>query len=212
MGDMDDLRQGELFHRPIVAFDFDGTLTVKDSYTAFLAWRAGPLAYAAGLVRLIPAVLSYLARPDRGRLKAAATRMFLAGASRNEIEADAQRFAEGHARTLFRPDAIRAWKHWQADNARMVIVTASPDLIVAPFARGLGADLLIGTRLEFDTAGGVTGEFVGPNCRGLEKVLRLRETFGVDVELEAAYGDTDGDLDMLALAKERGFKVFQGAP
>jgi phosphatidylglycerophosphatase C len=28
--------------RPIVAFDFDGTLTVRDSYTAFLKWRAGP--------------------------------------------------------------------------------------------------------------------------------------------------------------------------
>lgn len=25
--------------RPIVAFDFDGTLTVRDSYTAFLIWR-----------------------------------------------------------------------------------------------------------------------------------------------------------------------------
>jgi len=212
MGDMDDLRQGELFHRPIVAFDFDGTLTVKDSYTAFLAWRAGRLAYAAGLVRLIPALLSYLARPDRGRLKAAATRVFLAGVSRNEIEADAKRFAESYARTLFRPDAIRAWKRWQADNARMVIVTASPDLIVAPFARGLGASLLIGTRLAFDEAGGVTGDFIGANCRGPEKVARLREAFGEDFELAAAYGDTDGDLDMLALAKERGFKVFQGAP
>ena len=26
---------------PIVAFDFDGTLTVRDSFTAFLKWRAG---------------------------------------------------------------------------------------------------------------------------------------------------------------------------
>lgn len=212
MGGMDDLRQGELFHRPIVAFDFDGTLTVKDSYTAFLAWRAGPFAYVAGLVRLIPAALSYLSQPDRGRLKAAATRVFLAGASRNEIEADAKRFAERHARTLFRPDAIRAWKRWQTDNARMVIVTASPDLIVAPFARGLGASLLIGTRLAFDEAGGATGDFIGPNCRGPEKVARLREAFGEDFELAAAYGDTDGDLDMLALAKERGFKVFRGTP
>jgi phosphatidylglycerophosphatase C len=212
MGGMDDLRQGELFYRPIVAFDFDGTLTVRDSYTAFLAWRAGRLAYALGLVRLFPAALAYLVNRDRGRLKAAATRLFLAGASQTEIEADARRFAESHARKLFRPDAIRAWKRWQVDNARLVIVTASPELTVAPFARGLGATLLVGTRLALDETGHVTGGFVGANCRGPEKVRRLRELFGEDVRLEAAYGDTDGDLDMLALAEEKGFKVFQGTP
>jgi phosphatidylglycerophosphatase C len=212
MGDMDDLRQGELFHRPIVAFDFDGTLTVKDSYTAFLAWRVGRMAFAMGLIRLIPAVLSYLTRRDRGRLKAAATRIFLAGASRTDVEAEARAFAEARARKLFRPDAIRAWKRWQTDNARVVIVTASPDIIVAPFARGLGASALIATELAIDAAGRITGDFASPNCRGAEKVRRLREIFGDDVRLAAAYGDTDGDLDMLALAEERGFKVFQGSP
>jgi phosphatidylglycerophosphatase C len=212
MGDPEDLRQGELFHRPIVAFDFDGTLTTRDCYVAFLAWRAGPVDFAAGLARLAPAALAYLARPDRGRLKAAATRQFLAGVPRCELDVEARRFAETHARKLFRPDAIRAWKMWRERNARLVIVTASPELIVAPFARGLGANLLIGTRLQADGAGRITGDFDGANCRGPEKARRLRETFGEDLVLEAAYGDTDGDLDMLALAEERGFRVFQGTP
>ena len=53
---------------------------------------------------------------------------------------------------------------------RLVIVTASPDLVVAPFARGLGADNLIGTQLCFDEQDRVTGAFLGPNCRGPEKV------------------------------------------
>ena len=39
---------------------------------------------------------------------------------------------------------------------------------------------------------------------------RLREAFGDDVRLEAAYGDTDGDTEMLALAEEQGMKVFNG--
>jgi phosphatidylglycerophosphatase C len=212
MVDPDDPRQGELFYRPIVAFDFDGTLTVRDSYTAFLAWRAGPAAYALGLASLWPATVSYLAKPDRGRLKAAATRRFLGGVPLAEVEADARRFAEASARTLFRPDAIRAWKRWQADNARLVIVTASPEPVIAPFARGLGATALIGTRLAVDEAGRVTGDFDGPNCRGEEKVVRLKAMFGEDVRLEAAYGDTDGDTQMLALAEEKGFKVFQGTP
>ena len=197
---------------PIVAFDFDGTLTVSDSYTAFLRWRAGPAAYAAGLLRLVPAALWFLVHRDRGRIKAAATREFLRGVSRATLEADARRFAEQVSRSLFRPDAVATWKRWRGEHVRLVIVTASPDLIVAPFARGLGADALIGTRLAFDAQDRVTGGFEGPNCRGPEKVVRLKAVFGPDFELKAAYGDTGGDKEMLAAAELPGYRVFTGAP
>src|SRR5262245_24531537 len=150
MGDSVAERQPEQVFRPLVAFDFDGTLTYRDSFTAFLAWRAGARRYAAGMVKLAPAAVSYLFHRDRGRLKAAAVREFMKGAGRAELEADAQRFATERAQRLFRPDAIRVWRRWQAEGARLVIVTASPETIVAPFARGLGADLLLGTRLAFD--------------------------------------------------------------
>jgi phosphatidylglycerophosphatase C len=210
MGDVGEDRQSGTAFRPLVAFDFDGTLTWKDSFLAFLAWRAGPRPYAAGMAALAPAAAGYLLHRDRGRLKAAAARRFLAGATQAELDADAQRFAAERGRGLLRPDAVRAWRRWQTGGARLVIVTASPDLVVAPIARALGADLLIGTRLVFDAAGRATGAFDGANCRGPEKVNRLRAAFGDDVRLEAAYGDTDGDREMLALAEEQGLKVFSG--
>jgi phosphatidylglycerophosphatase C len=205
-------RQRESLGRLIVAFDFDGTLTVRDTYTAFLAWRAGPIAYAAGLASLAPAALAYLTRPDRGAIKAAATRAFLRGVSRSEIERDANRFAQRRSAGLLRPDALACWEAWRARGALCVIVTASPEITVAPFATMLSADRLIGTRLAFDAADRLTGAFVGTNCRGEEKVRRLREAFGPDVRLAAAYGDTGGDAEMLALAEEKGFKVFRDVP
>jgi len=208
MGDVGEDRQREGAFRPLVAFDFDGTLTWKDSFLAFLAWRAGRGGYVAGLAALTPAAAAYLVDRDRGRLKAATARRFLGGATRAELELDAQRFATDHGRPLLRHDAVRAWRRWQGYGARLVIVTASPDTIVAPIARALGADLLIGTRLAFDAEGRATGALDGANCRGAEKVRRLREVFGDDVRLEAAYGDTDGDREMLALAEEQGLKVF----
>ena len=76
---------------PIVAFDFDGTITVRDSFTAFLKWRAGAMRYVLGLIRLTPAALSYLIHRDRGRIKAAAVREFLRGVPRERLEADAGR-------------------------------------------------------------------------------------------------------------------------
>lgn len=205
-------RQDEQPFRPIVAFDFDGTLTTKDSFTGFLAWRVGAGRYVAGLVRLAPALVTYLLHRDRGRLKASFVHHFLGGVSRDELDASARRYAEVHARKMLRPDAVRAWKRWQVQGSRLVIVTASPEQIVAPFARGLGCDLVLGTRIEFDAMDRVTGRFEGENCRGEEKVRRLRAMFGPDLRLEAAYGDTSGDRAMLTLADEAGYKVFQGTP
>lgn len=197
---------------PIVAFDFDGTLTTKDSFTAFLKWRTPPGRWALGGLRLIPAACSYLLHRDRGRIKAAAVREYLRGATRDRLEADARQFAELHSRSLLRPDAVMAWKRWRDETVRLVIVTASPDLVVAPFARGLGADELIGTKLDFDALGRATGEFASPNCRGPEKVVRMRATFGSDLKVRAAYGDTTGDTEMLAIAEEPYFRVFTGRP
>jgi phosphatidylglycerophosphatase C len=196
----------------VVAFDFDGTLTIRDSFTAFLKWRAGGRRYAAGVARLTPALIAYVFHRDRGRLKAAAVREFLKGVPRERLEADARTFAEQFSRSLLRPDAVAAWRRWRAEHVRIVIVTASPELTVAPFARGLGADALIGTELAFDAQDRVAGGFVTPNCRGPEKVRRLKAAFGEDFELRAAYGDTGGDREMIAAAQIKGYRVFKGEP
>ncbi len=192
----------------LIAFDFDGTLTVKDSFLAFLRWRAGPVGYPLGMLKILPDLIGYLFHFNRERLKAAAVKAFLKGVTRTRLEADAWRFAEYIGPNLFRSDAVATWRRWRAKGARPVIVTASPDIVVAPFARSLGADTLIGTQLAFDDEDRVTGKFLTPNCRGPEKVRRLREAFGEDVVLAAAYGDTKGDREMLGLADERGYRVF----
>ena len=62
----------------------------------------------------------------------------------------------------------------------------------------------------FDADDRVTGAFASPNCRGEEKVRRLRAAFGADMNLAAAYGDTSGDSEMLAMADEAGFRRFKG--
>ena len=203
---------GDNASTPIVAFDFDGTLTIKDSFIAFLRWRAGPLAYAVGIVRLAPDLIAYLFTRDRGALKASAARIFLGGASRDALERDAERFAEASAAKLIRPDALAAWRRHAAEGATMCIVTASPETVVAPFARRLGADRLIGTELQFDEQHRFTGRFATSNCRAHEKVRRLQAAFGDEMTLAAAYGDTAGDVEMLAFAQQGHMKVFRKKP
>ena len=197
---------------PIVAFDFDGTLTVRDSFTAFLKWRDGSARYHAEMAALAPAALRYVFDRDPGKLKAAAVKRFLQGLPRDILNAEAMEFATSAAPLLFRPDALKAWRRYRQDGARLIIVTASPENIVAPFARGLGADLLIGTQLLFDRDDRVQGGLLGDNCRGPAKVKRIKEALGEDVVLTAAYGDTDGDWDMLGMAEQQFMRLFVGVP
>ncbi len=197
---------------PLVAFDFDGTLTVRDSFVAFLVWRAGAVPSAMRALALIPAALAFFLHRDRGRLKSALVRAFLRGVSLRTAAEDAERFAREQARYLLRPDALAAWNAWRDRGAHLVIVTASPEFLVSPFAEALGAQCLIGTRLALDARGRMTGALDGANCRGPEKVKRLIAAFGAPLDLAAAYGDTSGDVDMLAAAKEAGFRVFKGRP
>jgi phosphatidylglycerophosphatase C len=197
---------------PIVAFDFDGTLTVSDTFLAFLRWREGAMGYNTGMARLAPAAVSFLVNRKVDRLKSAAVRAFLRGLPMTVLENEAREFATTAAPIMLRPDALKVWRRHRADGARMVIVTASPEVIIAPFARGLGADMLLGTGLAVDKDDRLTGGLLGPNCRGPEKVRRLREAFGPEVRLAAAYGDTDGDDDMLDIADEKFMRLFVGDP
>jgi phosphatidylglycerophosphatase C len=198
--------------RPVVAFDFDGTLTWRDSFAAFLAWRAGWRGVLARLPALLPALSAYGLHRDRGTLKAAVARRFLGPVHRARLEDEARRFAAERFEALLRPDALACWREWRERGARLFIVTASPDILVAPFARRLGADGLIGTRLAFDDAQRFAGALEGANCRGDEKVARLRAVLGPDLRLTAAYGDTAGDREMLALAEHPGLRVFTDRP
>ena len=178
----------------LVAFDFDGTLTVRDSFIAFLAWRAGAAGFLLGMARLSPHALAYLVHRDRGRLKAAALEVFLKGLDKLALEAS----AAGHG--------------WKSQGAHRVIVTASPEILIAPFAKQLGAEGLIGTQIGFDALGRVTGKLTSENCRAGEKVRRLEAIFGQDLILTAAYGDTSGDTQLLARGKAKGYRVFKQKP
>ena len=215
---MGDMGPTEAFRQPadpsrlIVAFDFDGTLTVRDSFTQFLRWRAGPGGWTLGLVKMAKATAAYARDRDRGAIKAASVKVFLKGVTRSELENDAARFADHAWDRFMRPDALKVWEDWGRKGAHRVIVTASPEITVAPFARRLGAEGLLGTHLTFDADDRITGAFSSPNCRGEEKVRRLRAVYGPAMTLAAAYGDTSGDTEMLEIADQPGFRVFRERP
>jgi phosphatidylglycerophosphatase C len=189
--------------RPLAAFDLDGTLTRRDTLLPFLLRAVGrDRAYRALVVSSLPlARAAALGGPHRDVAKAAVLSRVLTGVPLAELAEAAESYADHVVAHGLRPD-VRARVEWhRSEGHELVLVSASPELYVAPIGRRLGFDDVLATRLEVDADGRLTGRLVGANCRGPEKVARLRQWRGDALVIAYAYGDSAGDREMLALAK-----------
>jgi phosphatidylglycerophosphatase C len=192
--------------RPVVAaFDLDGTLTEGGSVFRWLTVVAGPQhAYRAVAALALPLLVGAVrSGPHADRAKERLFRRLLAGRDAAELKARSREFALAHLATRTRSDVAErlAWHREQGHH--VVIVSASPELYVAVVAGAFSAEGFVGTRLEVDDQGRLTGGYFGANCRGEEKLARLvhwRQERGlVDAELYA-YGNSRGDRRMLGAA------------
>ncbi|MEM9035604.1 MAG: HAD-IB family hydrolase [Actinomycetota bacterium] len=178
----------------VAAFDFDGTLTRRDSFVPFLYRYVGPALTTRGLVAAAKA------RGGRSGRKLAMVSRTIAGRHVDEVAAAGQAYADRLVDRL-RPDTRGALENHQSTGHKTVIVTASPELYVGPVGELLGVDAVLGTRFEVDDEGRLTGRYDGRNCRGEEKVRRLDHWIdGREVQLLYAYGDSAGDDALLARA------------
>ncbi len=188
----------------VAAFDFDGTLTNGGSVFGFLSELAGRPAVVAALLALAPklaaAALAGGHRADR--TKEELFQRVLAGSPAERVEDVAAAYGRDHLDRHVRND-VRDRLDWHRRRGdQVVIVSASPDLYVRPAGDHLGADGVVATRLEVSD-GVLTGRYEGANCRGEEKVRRLRlwiGNLGSGPDRVWSYGNSRGDLDMLRTA------------
>ena len=180
--------------RTVAAFDFDGTLTRRDTMLPFLAGLAGATRLSRALASAVPLVT------DRDAAKARLVERLLAGRDHATVLDAGTAYGERVAARGI-TDAMRARLAWHQDAGHeVVIVSASLDVYVGAAARSLDVEHLLCTTLAVDAHGLCTGALEGGNCRGTEKAARLRAHLDADdVELWA-YGNSGGDREMLALA------------
>ncbi len=188
----------------VVAFDVDGTLTVRDCVVPFLIRLAGGrAALARGLARQPRDLLTTGIHRDRDRAKAIATRAAMHGLAAARVADEGRAFAGVVAASWMRADTTARLSWHRAQGHRVVLVSASYEAYVTPLAGHLDADAALATRLEVGPDGRLTGGLLGPNCRADEKVVRLRDWQLANDLADAtvwAYGDSAGDDAMLAVA------------
>ena len=190
-------------------FDFDGTLTRWDSLLPFLWHVAGPVPFVWNTLVLLPTLLRYgVGALDNGSAKERVLAQFLSGRSANELRAVAERFARDTLPSLLDSDAVKRLRWHQAQGHGTILVSASPELYLQPWAHAMGIDRVIGTRLAVED-GRFTGAFATPNCYGPEKVRRLEaEGPPLDDATVYAYGNSRGDRELLAGADHAFYQSF----
>ena len=200
-------------NRPVIAaFDFDGTLTRRDTLLPFLIRSLGWPKFLWAMLMSSPWLAAYALRlMSNHRAKARLLKVCLAGWSEAQAQQQAQRFVAQYLPTQWHTWGKAQLAEHQRLGHRCVIVSASPDVYLRAVAASLGVDDLLCTEMTLQT-GRYTGDMATPNCHGEQKVVRLQAwlnaTFANEPQPEIhAYGDTPGDFPLLRLAQQAWYRA-----
>ena len=197
--------------KPVVAaFDFDGTLTRRETLLPFLLYTHGAVTVARHAILLSPTLAGYaLGLIDNGVAKERVFVRCFAGMGMKELQQQGVRFASNVLPGLLRDESMQRFVWHKQQGHRCVVISASLELYVRPWAEKAGFDDVIATRLETLEDGRVTGRLSGANCFGIEKVNRLRALLGAREDYFLyAYGDSRGDRELLSFADYAYYRKF----
>lgn len=196
----------------VAAFDFDGTLTTRDSLLPFLHMVVGRWRFIWGLIITSPALISYaLKLIPNWQAKESVLTHFLKGLTEQRLQQLGQRFATQKMSKLLRPAALQRLRWHREHGHHIVLVSASLEAYLIPWAESMRFDQVAGTQLEVQD-GYLTGRILGKNCYGPEKVKRLQAMLGdLSQYCIYAYGDSRGDRELLDVANYPYYRVLEDA-
>lgn len=196
--------------KKLVLFDFDGTITTKDTLIEFAHFYRGRNNYLLRMLRLAPLLALYALKIiPNWKAKQFFLKRFFKGEKMDDFNRKCIHFSTVVLPSLIRREAQSAIEKYRGEQATIAVVSASAENWVRPWCEQNDI-ICLGTRLEVKD-GIITGKIEGRNCYGDEKVCRIQERFNLsDFNQVIAYGDSRGDKEMLALARERHYKPFRG--
>ncbi|MDD5861229.1 MAG: HAD family hydrolase [Prevotellaceae bacterium] len=196
----------------IYCFDFDGTITNKDTLLEFIRYARGSWGFFLGFLLFSPIlVLMKLHLYPNYRAKQKLFAWYFKGMTEEDFNALCRHFARDNQELLRQP-AVSRLKQIDSEGHAIFVVSASIDNWVRPFIDLLELHdvTILGTQIEI-ADGKVTGRFLTHNCYGPEKVYRISQALDDDRTKYdiTAFGDSRGDREMLAFADHSFYKPFR---
>ncbi len=174
-------------------YDFDGTIYKNDSTRDFYYYL---LRHYTKVIRYLPkfildAIKYRLDIVTKTKMKETFFQ-FLNSFGDGEIERIVDEFWDTHREKIY------DW-YLQTKKDDDVIISASPRYILEPICMELGVNLICS---EVDIK---TGDYIGVNCYGEEKVRRFRKIYP-DAIIDKFYSDSKSDEPLAKIAK-KAYKV-----
>ncbi|WP_313928841.1 HAD family hydrolase [Pseudoxanthomonas sp.] len=189
----------------LALFDFDGTLTTRETFPDFMRYAVARPRLLVGGLLLAPVVFGYRRGWVAGNpTRASIVQIGLRGVDACRLRAQGEAFARDVLPDVLRPEAMARLQWHRERGDRILVVSGSLDVYLAPWCAARGVELACSVLAERD--GRITG-YAGPQCVGEEKVHRVRAL--CDPHAYAAihaYGDTHEDVAMLAMADYRTYR------
>lgn len=194
--------------KKIAFFDFDGTITTKDTLLEFIRYSKGNFLFFLGFLLNMPYLLAYkLKLISNQYAKEKVLRFFFHDTPVDRFKYYCTGFSENILPALIRPKALEEIKKLQENNTMVVVVSASPENWIEEWAVKNGLQL-IASKLEVNNKK-ITGKILGKNCNGNEKVNRINASFDLSCyHVVAAFGDSNDDKPMLQLASHAYYRAF----
>lgn len=194
----------------IYAFDFDGTLTRRDTFLVFARFAKGTSQTFFAIMLMLPLlVMMKLRLYPNWRAKQQLFSLLFRGMAIDQFDETCRRFAAEN-QNLLRPKGLQTIERAIGEGSKVVVITASIENWVKPFFHDLSGDIRIeGTRIDVRN-GKLTGKFLTKNCYGREKLKRIKKLYPARSSYRLiAFGDSKGDSHLLRYADEKHYKPFR---
>ena len=194
----------------VAVFDFDCTITDRDSLLPFLYFCFGRCKTWYQLTLLLPSGWRfYRGVLSRTEVKEEILTAFFQGIPYDWIAAQGALFARTQLEKFVRAEALERLAWHVARNDRCLLVSASIEAYLLPWAKAHGFEKVLCSRLACSAEGRATGRLKGENCWGEEKKRRLlRYLQGSFPTALYVYGDSAGDLALLDMATHPFYRSF----
>lgn len=185
----------------LALFDFDHTITDRDSYAGFLRRIATPDALKQARWKIGPWLLAYRATlVSAEALRRRVTGLAFAGRDAGEVGRLAQTYAEEALPAMLRPEMMQRIAWHQAQGHEVAVVSASLDAYLRTWCERHGITGLICNALAAKE-GRLTGEYAGGEI-GMRKAALIHQHHDLSrYHRIHAYGDSREDRPILALAQ-----------
>ncbi|MCS6104125.1 HAD-IB family hydrolase [Clostridium botulinum] len=184
--------------KKIAIFDIDYTITKKETLMEFFKYYIKKDIRA---IRFLPRAIycggMYLLKFYDEKMVKEKFLKFIDGISEEELDKIVESFYTEKLSNLLYSDAMDMMKKLKAEGYDIYLISASPEFYINKFYNVKEVDRVIGTKFKFND-GKFLRQMDGINCKGEEKVRRLKEVLKeekIEVDFKESYMFSDSLSD-----------------